>query len=118
MSYENWEEKRRHKRFDSDLPVRFRPSGEGAGDYVEGRILNVSLGGIFIRTSNLLPIGTMMQLLIRVTTPFGEEQDIEAAAKICWHGRQAGEEGLGLQFTQIERHAQYAILACAYRGEV
>ena len=34
-----------------------------------------------------------------------------------WKTEHPEEEGMGLSFTQIDRHTQYAMLAYAYRGE-
>ena len=38
-------------------------------------------------------------------------------ARVVWISHKRDEEGMGLQFTQIDAHAKYAILACAHRGQ-
>jgi len=116
MSYDKWEEKRKHKRFPSDLTVRFREARDEASTEREGTILNVSPGGVFVRSKTPCTPGTELHLLVNVVTPFGEEQEVQADATVMWVSEKPDEEGMGLSFTKIDRHGQYAILACAYRG--
>ena len=116
MSYQQWEEKRRYKRYPSDLSAHFKPIREDAGEPVSGTLMNVSRGGMFVRTANSLRPGTELEITINVVNPFGEEQEIKAQAKVMWVNTKPNEPGMGLSFTKIDRHSQYAILACAYRG--
>ncbi|HUW56863.1 MAG TPA: PilZ domain-containing protein [Planctomycetota bacterium] len=117
MSYEQWEEKRKYKRYPSELIVRFVEVGKDGSEERQGSVGNVSRGGIYVRTQNPAQVGRDVELHIKVVTPFGEEQEIGAVAKVVWIGKDPGEEGMGLSFTKIDRHSQYALLACAYRGE-
>ena len=117
MSYQQREERRSYKRYPSDLPVRFAESGNEEAEGRRGNITNVSRDGVFIRTKTPAPPGTALELCIDVVTPFGEEQELKASAKVVWINEDVGEEGMGLRFTQIDRHSQYALLACTYRGE-
>lgn len=117
MSLEQWDEKRKFKRYAADLPVRFGDIRSPQGPSGEGLALNISRGGIFIHTKTPLRPGTDIQLHIRITTPFGEEQTIEAEAKVMWATETASEPGMGVSFTKIDRHSQYAMLASAFRGE-
>ena len=117
MSLQQWEEKRKYKRYAADLPVRFGDLRSPQGETGEGLALNVCRGGIFIRTKAPLRPGTDIQLHVRITTPFGEEQTIDAEAKVMWASETASEPGMGVSFTKIDRHSQYAMLACAFRGE-
>jgi len=117
MSLEQWEERRKYKRYPSDLPVRFRDLRTTQAEPGQGLALNVCRGGVFIRTQTPLRAGTDIQLHVRIVTPFGEEQELEAEAKVVWVNDRAGETGMGIAFTKIDRHSQYAMLACAFRGE-
>ncbi|KPL04787.1 MAG: hypothetical protein AMK75_00590 [Planctomycetes bacterium SM23_65] len=117
MSYQQWEERRTYKRYPSDLPVRFAEPGGDQPEGRQGNVTNVSRGGVFIRTKTPALPGTVLELCIGVVTPFGEERELKVSAEVVWINEDLGEEGMGLRFTQIDRHSQYALLACTYRGE-
>jgi uncharacterized protein (TIGR02266 family) len=117
MSLNQWDEKRKFKRYASDLPVRFGDLHAPPGEAQEGMALNICRGGIFIKTKTPLRAGTDIQLYVRIVSPFGQEQTIEAEAKVMWASETAAEPGMGVSFTKIDRHSQYAMLACAFRGE-
>lgn len=57
--------------------------------------LNISAGGLAIRTTNPLEPGTEMKLRFRLP---GAEDDIEAAARVAWVDRRVG---MGVQFTEV-----------------
>ncbi len=116
MSYQEWEDKRKYKRYQAEMPVRFYRIGDASAPGAEGNVQNISRGGVFVQTTTPLPVGTEIEMKIRVITPFGDEQEIDAEAKVMWVSTRGGEEGMGLSFTKIDRHSQYAMLACAYRG--
>ena len=115
MDYQKWEERRKFKRYLSDLPAHFNRLGDAAAGG-EGNILNISRGGVFVHTEKPLPVGTDIELKIRIVTPFGDQQEIAGEAKVAWVNTRPGDEGMGLTFTKLDRHSQYAMLACAYRG--
>ena len=115
MSYEKWEEKRQCKRYPTDLSVRFRQTNDAEGSYSKGLVLNASLGGMFVQTENAGPTGTVLELVINVLSPFGEVHEVAAGGEIAWITDEPGECGMGINFTNIDRHAQYAILASAHR---
>ena len=116
MTYDEWQEKRKFKRYDSDLTVRFSDMNNGAKLH-EGAVENVSRGGVFISTKDVMPVGTMLKMIILAVDPFGEARKFEAEGRVQWTSTRPGEEGMGTSFTRIERHSQYALLACAYRGQ-
>ena len=117
MSYSEWEEKRRHKRYPSDLRARFRLVDEAGETFEEGPILNISRGGLFVHTKLDYTLGAAVEVHVTVTTPFGEERELVVEGKIMWLCGQEDEEGIGINFTKIDRHTQYALMACSYRGE-
>jgi len=82
----------------------------------EGSVQNISRGGAFVRTDNPFAVGTSVHLKVKILTPFGDEREIEGEAKVVWVSQRRGDAGMGLTFTKIDRHSQYAMLACAYRG--
>lgn len=57
--------------------------------------LNISRGGIAIRTTSPLAVGTAVKVRFRVPTA---KKDIEAEATIAWTDRRVG---MGLQFTKL-----------------
>lgn len=116
MTYEDWEDKRKFKRYVSDLKAHFGRIGANGAEDGEGDVRNISRGGIFIHTEKPLPIGSEIKLKVTITSPFGEQQEVESEAKVVWISQRAGEEGMGLSFMKIDRHSQYALLASAYRG--
>jgi hypothetical protein len=116
MSYQEWEDKRRFKRYLAEMPAHFNRLGDASEPDSEGSVQNISRGGVFVQTPAPLPVGTDLHMTVRVITPFGDEQEIESQAKVVWVSTRSGEEGMGLTFTKIDRHSQYAMLACAYRG--
>jgi len=65
--------------------------------------LNVSHGGLSIRTTSLLEIGTMLKVRFRLP---GSKNDIEAEARVAWADRRTG---MGLQFTNIQDSDQKSI---------
>ena len=60
---------------------------------VVSRVTTVSLGGVFINTSNPAPVGTILKLIF--TVPQGEVQAV-AAVRSSEPGR-----GMGAQFTSM-----------------
>ena len=117
MTYDEWREKRQYKRYPSDLKVKYQVVGDADGQVQEATILNISRGGVFVATKSPLAVGTEIKIQVTIVTPFGEEQELRAQAKVMWQNDRPEEEGMGLSFTEIDRHTQYAMLACAYRGE-
>ncbi len=116
MDFKQWDERRKFKRYLSEMPVHFNRLDAQDSEGGDGNVLNISRGGVFVHTTKPLPVGTDLHMKIRIVTPFGQEQAVESQAKVCWVSMRAGEEGMGLSFTKIDRHSQYAMLACAYRG--
>ena len=57
--------------------------------------LNISRGGVAIRSTTPLPIGTNVRLRLRLPSP---AKDIDADARVVWSNPQSG---MGLQFDRI-----------------
>ncbi len=115
MTYQEWEERRKFKRYLSDMTVMFARLDDELTNGT-GVVVNISRGGVFVRTSKPLPVGSELHLRVGVVTPFGEQQEIPCEVRVVWTSTRPGEEGMGMIFTKIDRHSQYAMLACAYRG--
>lgn len=65
--------------------------------------LNVGRGGLAIRSSSPLDVGTSVKVRFRLPT---SKAEIEAGARVTWADRRVG---MGLQFTTIDEHTQALI---------
>ena len=65
--------------------------------------LNVSSGGLCVRTTSPLDVGTTVKLRFRL--PAGKK-DVEAEARVAWVDRRSG---MGLEFTTIQNGDQKSI---------
>ena len=92
---------RRFARAPVSLEVQYRTKGSFLVSYS----LNLSKGGLFLETDDLLPVGTT--LTVRFSIP-GSAAPIETLARVMWVRRSSSDEGLppglGLQFDNLEGH--------------
>jgi uncharacterized protein (TIGR02266 family) len=65
--------------------------------------LNVSHGGVAIRTTNPLDVASVVRLRFRLP---GTKKEVDAEARVAWSDRRVG---MGLQFTSIDPPAQALI---------
>jgi uncharacterized protein (TIGR02266 family) len=65
--------------------------------------LNISRGGLAVRTTSPLDVGTMMKVRFRLP---GGKNDVEAEARVVWVDRRTG---MGLQFTKMQAGDQKSI---------
>lgn len=65
--------------------------------------LNVSGGGVAIRTTNPLDVASVVRLRFRIP---GARKDVDAEGRVSWSDRRVG---MGLQFTSIDADAKHAI---------
>ena len=65
--------------------------------------LNVSRGGLAIRTTSALDVGTAVKVRFRLP---GARKDVDADAKVAWVDRRVG---MGLEFTRIDPRDQALI---------
>jgi len=81
------------------IPVAYR-----FGDTITAVLtLNLSKGGISIRTMSPLPVGSKARLRFRLP---GAKREVEADAKVCWSDHRIG---MGLQFERLEALDQESI---------
>jgi uncharacterized protein (TIGR02266 family) len=81
------------------IPVSYRAGGTIAA----ALSLNLSRGGMAIRTSGPLPSGTAIKL--RFALP-GSKRELDAEAVVCWSDERAG---MGIRFTNVKPADQGAI---------
>ena len=89
MRYEKTE-KRAHDRYPCDLPVGI--AAEEGGDADPGRAVNISMGGILVRTEAYLEMG--QEVFLSVDLP-GAEEGASILSIVRWVSR---ERGAGLHF--------------------
>ena len=65
--------------------------------------LNISHGGVAVRTASPLDVGTALRIRFRLP---GGRREIEADARVAWADQRVG---MGLQFTKLEPALQTAI---------
>ena len=65
--------------------------------------LNVSHGGVAIRTTNPLDVASVVRVRFRLP---GTKKEVDAEARVAWSDRRVG---MGLQFTSIDPPAQASI---------
>ena len=81
------------------VPVSYR-----VGNTIStGLSLNVSSGGIAVRTSSPLEIGAAVKVRFRLPK---RDFEIEADARVAWADRRVG---MGLQFTRIDKNDKEAV---------
>jgi type IV pilus assembly protein PilZ len=90
---------RRHERASISLEVEFRTTGSFLVSYS----LNLSKGGLFLDTPDLLPVGS--RLAVRFVIP-GADLTVETDAEVMWVRSTVSDEGLppgmGLRFEHLE----------------
>lgn len=70
-------ERRRHNRAVIEIPVTYSYINTFFYDYIN----NISLGGTFIKTVNLLPVGTRFRFIIKLSD---SSEEINLNAEVVW----------------------------------
>jgi len=92
-------DRRTSNRVTLDLPVAFR----FADTIATAPILNLSKGGLGVRTMTPLDAGTKVRVRFRLP---GSLRDIDAHSRVAWSDHRAG---MGLQFEEVETSDQSLI---------
>lgn len=100
---------RTKERVDASLPVHF---GRLTDDPKTGFTVDVSVGGIFVKDSDIIPAGTP----VTVTLPLpGEEDEVKCRGTVAWvnHPKKVTKEdypdGIGIQFVDLNPKHKDAI---------
>ena len=92
-------EKRAHTRAVIKIEIEFKE----VMDFIKAYLLNISGGGIFIKTDEAFLLDTIVQM--RFTIP-GNPRFIEAEGKIVWCNPKGGRgyfpKGIGIKFTKLD----------------
>jgi Tfp pilus assembly protein PilZ len=103
-------EKRRSVR----VPVDFRASLTHEKKTITGRVLNLSVDGVFLRTSELLDSGDPIHLTFELV-----DQEIDVKGKVMWGGsveNSAGTFGMGIHFGEHITALQQAAIELFIRN--
>jgi uncharacterized protein (TIGR02266 family) len=88
-----------NKREHARTPVTLQVSYLSKGDLQRDLAVNLSPGGLFVRTSKPLDIGTEVDLEVLIAQ---EETPIHVRGKFMWlRGEDAAQPGMGIQFTGV-----------------
>ncbi|HKI52321.1 MAG TPA: response regulator [Geothermobacteraceae bacterium] len=85
----------------------------------EGTLTDISVGGIYLVTENLLPIGSKFQLEFR---PAQHLDFIRCTGRVAWNGRKSGRQqegafpGMGIEFVDIKKLDLLTIQALVANG--
>jgi uncharacterized protein (TIGR02266 family) len=97
--------KRKHPRI-SPLLVRTDFSHGPGGKVFKGYVTNLSYGGAFLATQEVVPVGSTVQLWITLPWQVGQ---VDVEAKVVWRRAEAERSegnpsaGMGLEFVALER---------------
>ncbi|MGA0163868.1 MAG: PilZ domain-containing protein [Bdellovibrionota bacterium] len=102
----NFEDLRKQKRVNiasKRVGVRFQNKQHFAKQYIE----NISSGGLYIRTSEDFKTGDLVHLEFNVPDPTQSDQELRftLVGSIC----RTDENGVGLQFTNLDQEARYQL---------
>ena len=109
------EERRLHRR----TPFRaLHVRGESKRLHFSGYVRNLSIGGLFLQTTNPKPVGSKL----RIQLPLEQElPPLECAAEVVWvqpfDVRSKTPPGMGLHFIDLEARAAHRIEAFVARIE-
>jgi len=92
------EEQRTSPRCETKIDILFKESGA----FIRSYMLNVSNGGLFLKTDKPLPIDTTVTLLIRLP---GQAEPMEIQGCVVWTNPRGKNTafpcGMGIQFTKM-----------------
>jgi uncharacterized protein (TIGR02266 family) len=83
-----------HPRLTLHLPVRYKDGSELAASYID----SLSEGGVFVRTSRPLPIGT--ELTMEIAVKGVEDAPIRIRGRVVWERLIGRDDGMGVAFLE------------------
>jgi uncharacterized protein (TIGR02266 family) len=88
------DDKRQHNR----IPVSLKVAYGSRDDLRKDLVTDLSPGGLFVRTSKPLPIGTEIDLEVTIAEA---DLPMHIRGKVVWLRQKHGPEGMGIQFTGV-----------------
>ncbi len=83
-----------------------------------GRTLNISRGGMFVKTTHLYHLSTLLELNVAVLTSDNRARELTMTGAVIWVSFDEAQPGMGVEFRDIDEEIRQALLAHAYRGEL
>ena len=114
------ENRRQYGRYAAEVGVRFRelrPVPDDEPMHV-GQTLNISRGGLFVKTTHLYHLGTLLELNVEVLTSYNRARELSMTGSVAWVSFEKTQPGMGVEFRNIDEETRQALLAHAYRGEL
>jgi type IV pilus assembly protein PilZ len=100
----------RDKRAAERLPIRMLVEYESSEDFLIDYTANMSIGGMFIQTSNPLEVGTRFRLRFRIP---GRDEPVDTIGEVCWvlTPEEAGcmQPGMGVRFEELAAKDRNAV---------
>ncbi len=107
-------DERDNKREHVRLPVSLRVTYLNRGELSRDLVTDLSPGGLYVRTTKPLPIGTEIDLEVFVTD---EDLPMHVRGKVIWLRRPPGpHEGMGIQFTGVMGPVLVEMVDAAKKG--
>ncbi len=98
------------KRAAERLPIRMLVEYESSEDFLIDYTANMSIGGMFIQTSNPLEVGTRFRLRFRIP---GRDEPVDTVGEVCWvlSPEEAGcmQPGMGVRFEELAQQDRLAV---------
>lgn len=102
------------------FPIAFRPKSSGEnGDSFKGKCLDISSGGVFVETPELVTLNSIID--VEFVLPYQDHPTIACRGMVKWHNTRPNPTkpnypiGLGVKFVDLTDSVQEAIKAFATR---
>lgn len=95
MSADRHSDQRAFPRLPVHLAVRYHSGADLAESFIE----SLSAGGVFVKTSRPLPIGTELTLEIQIDDQ-ADQPPIRLNGRVVWERLIGREDGMGVAFTE------------------
>lgn len=115
------EDRRRFRRFASDVKIKFRKLDVSAHQkeqkavaaLIAAKTVNISETGIFIKTSEPVPMNTLLEITIHFESM---DREVKTLAKAVWASNEAGNQGIGVEMLKVSPEFFEHVVQRAKRG--
>ncbi len=114
------EERRRHRRYDAGVNIRFRDLQPTCPNeaYHLGQTMNICHSGMFIKANCFYRLGTLLDMHVDILTPENELRVLKLIGRVAWISFEESLPGMGVEFRDLDEETRRALLAHTYRGEL
>jgi len=111
----NFEDKRRYKRIDSSVPIRYKNLRATAELPIGATSRNISGGGVCFHTNKFISLACRLVVEISIPT---SQKPVKAISKVAWIRRipSTDQYELGNQFLEINKEDKANILSFVNQG--